>query len=301
MISLYLETLKEFFVFEDNKQFPIFIMEKPNVNRVVDKQETKDGIHMIIGIQMDHTIQMMLRDKILQQIGDVWELPLTNDWPTVLDEGISKGCVNWQMYGSQKPGNEAYRLTYHVVAELDSSDNSWITTPKSVKEFDLSKELHLLSAQYENHIKFEMNENIKEEYTKRLEMKNSKIKKSGSKIKVNLVVEDDTNDIQLSDIVNLETLKKAVDNIMTTLKTNEQHIRELHEYTQILPEKYYEPGSHLLNRQVAFALKHTDERLFLSWVMLRSKASDFNYDTIPKLCQDWKLHFNKRPDGVTKR
>jgi P4 family phage/plasmid primase-like protien len=302
MISLYLETLKEFFVFEENKQFPIFIMEKPNVNRVIDKQETKDGIHMIIGIQMDHTIQMMIRDKIIQQIGDVWELPLTNDFSLVLDEGISKGCVNWQMYGSQKPGNEAYRLTYHVIAELDSSDNSWITTAKAVKDFDLSKDLQLLSAQYDKHIKFEMNPNIKEEYTKRLESPSNKIKKSGSKSKVNLVVEDDDmSDIQLSDINNLETLQKAIDNIMCTLKTNEKHIKELHEYTQILPEKYYQPGSHMLNRQVAFALKHTDERLFLTWVMLRSKASDFDYDTIPNLYQIWKNHFNKRPDGVTKR
>ena len=302
MICLYLETLKEFFVFDENKPFPIFIMEKPNVNRVVDKQETKDGIHMIIGIQMDHTVQMMLRDKIIQQIGDVWDLPLTNDWSTVLDEGISKGCVNWQMYGSQKPGNESYRLTYHLVAEFDPNDDSWITTPKLVKEMDLSKDLHLLSAQYNNHIKFDMNPNIKEEYEKRLQMKANKIKKSGSKGRVNLVVdEEDTSDIQLSDITNLETLNKAVDNIMSTLKTNEQHIRELHEYTQILPEKYYEPGSHSLNRQVAFALKHTDERLFLSWVMLRSKASDFDYGTIPNLYQIWKLHFNKRTDGVTKR
>ena len=147
-----------------------------------------------------------------------------------------------------------------------------------------------------------MNPNIKEEYEKRLQMKANKIKKSGSKGRVNLVVdEEDTSDIQLSDITNLETLNKAVDNIMNTLKTNEQHIRELHEYTQILPEKYYEPGSHLLNRQVAFALKHTDDRLFLSWVMLRSKASDFDYDTIPNLYNIWKFHFNKRPDGVTRR
>ena len=61
MIQLYLEELKEFFVFEENKPFPIFVMEKPNVNRVVDKNITKDGIHMIIGIQMDHTLQIMLR------------------------------------------------------------------------------------------------------------------------------------------------------------------------------------------------------------------------------------------------
>ena len=302
IISLYLEELKEFFIFEENKPFPIFVMEKPNINRVVEKQETKDGIHMIFGIQMDNTMQLMLRDRILKHIGDIWELPLTNNWESVLDEGISKGCVNWQLYGSQKPGNEAYKLTYYLSAELDKSDNSWMTTPKSIKDLDLLTDLSILSAQYDNHIKLEINPNIQEEYNKRLETKNDKIKKSSSKNKINLVMEEEYDqDIQLSDIKNPEMLKKAVDNIMSNLKINEQYIREIHEYTQILPEKYYEPGSHVKNRMVAFALKHTDERLFLSWVMLRSKASDFDYGTIPSLYQTWKTHFHKRPDGITKR
>jgi hypothetical protein len=153
MISLYLEELKEIFIFEENKPFPIFIMEKPYVNRVVDKEITKDGIHMIIGIQMDHTLQMILRDKIISQIGDVWELPLTNDWNEVLDEGISEGCTNWQLYGSQKPGYDSYRLTYYLEAELDTRDNNWMTTAKAITDIDLSRDLYLLSAQYDNHLK----------------------------------------------------------------------------------------------------------------------------------------------------
>ena len=32
---------------------------------------------------------------------------------------ISKGVTNWQMYGSQKPGNEAYRLSYYIIAEIE--------------------------------------------------------------------------------------------------------------------------------------------------------------------------------------
>ena len=299
IILLYLEELKEFFVFEENKQFPIFVMEKQTVNRVADKQITKDGIHMIIGIQMDRTMQMMLRDKILSKIGDILELPLTNEWTDVLDEGISKGKVNWQMYGSQKPGYDVYKMTYYVTAELDTNDNDWVTTPKSLKDFNLSKDLCLLSAQYSQHPKFKMNPNIENEYKQRLETKAKVKKASTTKTKINLVLEEE--DIQITDITNLETLKMANDKIMSSLKINEQYVREIHEYTQILPEKYYKPGSHLLNRQVAFALKHTDERLFLSWVMLRAKADDFDYNTIPKLYQDWKIHFHKRPDGVTKR
>jgi len=302
VVELYLEKLKELCVFTENVQIPIFIMEKPNVNRSVEKQETKDGIHIIIGVQMDRTMQLMLRDKIMKEIGDIWELPLKNDWDSVFDLGISKGCVNWQMYGSQKPGNEAYALTYYLVANLDNTDGEWMTEPKSIKTFDYEKDFALLSAQYNQHIKLEINPKIKEEYDKKLLESRNINKTKKSKGRINVVLEEtDDSDIQLSDIVNAEILKKAVDNIMINLKINEQNIREIHEYTQILPEKYYQPGSHLLNRQVAFALKHTDERLFLSWIMLRSKAEDFDYGTIPKSYQDWKQHFNKRPNGITKR
>ena len=85
------------------------------------------------------------------------------------------------------------------------------------------------------------------------------------------------------------------------LKACGKNVKETHDFTQILPEKYYEPGSHLLNRQVAFALKHTDSRLFISWVALRAKASDFDYDTIPDLYNKWNKDFHHRPDGVTKK
>jgi hypothetical protein len=168
----------------------------------------------------------------------------------------------------------------------------------------LSKNLHLLSAQHSPDVKFDVNPKIEEQYKKLLSGGIRKAKKSsGGKGKVNLVLdeEEDELDIQLSDITGPEILKKAIDNIMATLKVNEQFIKETHEYTQVLPAKYYEPGSHLLNRQVAFALKHTDERLFLSWIMLRSKASDFEYDTITSLYNDWKYKFNKKSDGVTRR
>ena len=300
VIQLYLEELKELLIFEEKKPFPIFVMEKPNVNRVADKSITKDGIHMIIGVQMDHVLQMMLRDKILEKLGDIWELPLKNDWNSVLDEGISKGVTNWQLYGSQKPGNEAYKLSYYMMVEIDATDNEFMTTPKGVRDLDLSKELCLLSAQYDKHIRFEINPKITEEYNSRLASR-SKAKRAPSKNKINLVLEEEDFNVTPGEIKNAEILRRVVTCIMQGLKMNEQYIRETHEYTQILPKKYYEGGSHLLNRQVAFALKHTDERLFYSWVMLRSNASDFDYDSIPSLLHEWKYNFNKRADGVTRR
>jgi P4 family phage/plasmid primase-like protien len=304
MISLYLDELKEFLVFEEGKAFPIFIMEKTNVNRDEKKNVTKDGIHMIIGVQMDHIMQLMLRERIMNKIGDIWELPLKNDWNGVFDEGISKGTTNWQLYGSRKPGFEAYKLTYYIVAEIDKQDDEFTTIPQNIKDFEkkLSENLCLLSAQYDKRVKFEINPKIMDEYNNK-KMANKKKapakKKSAKKVNIEFEEVNETEEIEIEDIVNYERLQKAVDIIMNNLKTkNEQIIKDVHEYTQILPKKYYEPGSHLLNRQVAFALKNTDERLFLSWVMLRSKADDFDYSSIPKLHNDWNVHFNKNDSSV---
>jgi hypothetical protein len=113
LMSLYLDELKTHFVMKPNVPFDVFIFEKPNVNRLEDKTITKDGIHMIVGIQTDHIIQTMMRKKILDKIGSVCDLPLVNTWDSVLDEGISKGTTNWQLYGSKKPNNEAYQLKYY--------------------------------------------------------------------------------------------------------------------------------------------------------------------------------------------
>ena len=113
--------------------------------------------------------------------------------------------------------------------------------------------------------------------------------------------EEEEESITLGEIRNAEMLEKAVNQMLKRLKSNESDILETHLYTQILPPKYYEPGSHILNRSVAFALKNTDERLFLSWVQLRSKAEDFDYDSIPDLYATWKKYFHKKEDGITKR
>ena len=303
--GVYLELLKEFFIFEENKTFPIYVFEKPDVNRLADKSLTKDGIHIIIGIKMEHSLQMLLRKKVLEKIGEYWDLPLLNGWDSVLDDGISKGVTNWQVFGSRKPGNMAYDLTYYYIINYDPTDGELTMDQKDVKkDFDISKDLHKLSARYTDHQSFELNPNIKDEYEKIKAQ--PKPKRPTTSTKLLLKVEDEADPdevpvISLNEITNATILKRAVENMLNEVTTNDYIVKEVHEYTQILPEKYYEPGSHLLNTKVAFALKHTDDRLFLSWVMLRSKASDFDYATIPNLHIRWKKDFKERPDGVTKR
>ena len=92
---------------------------------------------MIIGIDMDRTLQILLRQKVMARLPEIWgELPIQNTWDEVLDEGITNGTTNWQLYGSRKPGNQAYILKQYYELELDS-DNDWCLNIQDVTKFDL--------------------------------------------------------------------------------------------------------------------------------------------------------------------
>ena len=136
VISIYLDVLKTMFSFiAVTTNFMIYVFEKPDVNLTND-DVTKDGIHIIIGIQMSNVLQLVLRDKVLEQfkknpnnIDIISDLPLKDGctWDIVFDEGVSKGSVNWQLYGSRKPHNEAYQLTSAYNITMDDSDGEFCT------------------------------------------------------------------------------------------------------------------------------------------------------------------------------
>ena len=223
MVLLYLEELKEYFVFEENKPFDIFIFEKPNVNRLADGSLTKDGIHMMIGIQIDNVIQMIIREKIIAKIQEVWDLPLLNTWESVLDEGITRGTTNWQLFGSRKPDNEAYELTQHFIISYDKSDGEFMMDEVKPSDFDLKNNFIKLSVQNESCPSFNINPKFVDEYKKRTETKSLKTKKLKSGTKLNLLIEDDDDsedveNISLNDIKDNETLNKAVDIASLRLK-----------------------------------------------------------------------------------
>jgi hypothetical protein len=243
----------------------------------------------------------MIRESMIQKLAETWtDLDFKEEctWDKVLDEGISKGMINWQLFGSRKPGHEAYELTQHFVINYDKTDKEFSMNERRVNDFDLKNNFAKLSVQNDKNPKFEMNPKIIDAYNKKKDAKKTRQKKSPtSKTKINLLLCEDeeelnNDEISIYDIKDKDTLNKAMDLVLKKLTPQEYIVKETHEYTQILPEKYYEPGSHVLNTKVAFALKNVDERLFLSWVMLRSNASDFDYGSIPDLYNRWKKHFN---------
>jgi P4 family phage/plasmid primase-like protien len=295
ILCVYFDEIAKLYQF-DAQEIPIYVMEKKTVNRVAESNVTKDGIHIIIGLQMDSHMKVILRNRVLANLAsNLARLPLQNTLEDVVDKGVALGTTNWQVYGSRKPNHESYELTYRYAAVYEESVGQFVIQ-ECEEEFNLQRDIFKLSAQYPHHVSYEIHPDVRADYDRL---------KAGAAAKTGTRINRPSSNQRLADpatpastapteellpydqITDGEILIQQVNIIMNSLRSDDHHIRETHEYTQILPEKFYRPGSHDLNTKVAFALKNTDERLFLSWVMLRAKAEDFNYADVPELKRRW--------------
>lgn len=150
IINLYCEKINEIYDFQSNSKVTAFVMEKQNINCLEDK--TKDGIHIIFNFKMKTEEQMLLRKKMINDIK--LDLPLTNSYNDIFDEGISKGCINWQLYGSKKPNHEAYKLTYTYDILFNTDLNDYEV--KTNNTFDIENDYEKLSVRYDNHKRFKI-------------------------------------------------------------------------------------------------------------------------------------------------
>lgn len=143
IVVVSVDLLKDFYNFTKETSFEVFVMEKPNVNRLADGSLTKDGIHIIIGINMEKAIKVSYRNKLVNNLPEYVNLPLINTWDSVIDKGVLECSTNWQLFGSKKPGNQEYQLTYHYVFTFDENDKELMMDEQLVKpvDFNLLKKL----------------------------------------------------------------------------------------------------------------------------------------------------------------
>ena len=153
LIYLYLNKLNEMYNFTKNSHINIYILEKPNP--ISFENKTKDGIHLIFTIKMTKPEQSLLRKKILNEIESVWsDLVLENSFNDVFVEGVTKGYVNWQCYGSKKPGNLQYNLTYYLSCCYDNND--WTIKENNIESLNMREHIELMSARYKNHKRYDL-------------------------------------------------------------------------------------------------------------------------------------------------
>jgi len=289
LIELYADTIAKILNIKNSKKIPIFILEKPNVNMLDEK--TKDGIHLIIGIKASRIFQLILRDYIVKNIADIWDdIPIMNSWDMVLDEGITKGHSNWQLYGSRKPGNEAYQLSYVYYITYDE-EKKYNIEEISIETFNIKDNFKLLSAQYKENELFDIIPDILENYTKLI---NSNSKKP----KLNII---NKNNVYYEAIDNNERLDIMLNDLFDNVRPLEYELKEIHNYVMILPEAFYGVGSYSKWIRVGWALKNTSNKLFLTWVKFSSQSPEFSYEKINEMKEVWDNFEIKNIDGLTSR
>ena len=274
-IDVLLFELHRLFHIEEN--FPLYVFEKPNINCTA--KCIKDGIHMLVGINMEGASKQVLRTHLLEKM-DIWkDLKLTNDWSSVLDEGVFRGTTGWQLYGSRKPGHEAYELTT-IVQCMKKGEQFEIST-SSGKGFNLS-EFSKLSVRNVDHETVK----LKPEFLPEMETRTRRRMK---------VINSDP--IPTADIRDTTHLNASIEQFLSSLDPNEYILAEAHQYVMCLTSAFYDEYDKWI--RIGWALHHTDKRLFLSWIKFSSQSSKFDFRDIPKLQKDWEGF--KRDDGITIR
>lgn len=297
LVYLYCTKLSEIYKIEDDTSFDVYIMERSNVTKLDDK--TKDGIHMIFTISMHNAIQVYLRKKILEEIDDIWDLPIENTYDAVFDEGISKGFVNWQLYGSRKPGFSPYTITQHLSCKYNEEEEEWTICENNVYKVNIREVLPLLSARYTEHLKLNLLDNKYIEEAINIEKQNL-MNKNNTKIpQTSLFIDFDT--IDYKNINNINQLEKILESFFNNLNLGEYEIKETHQFCMVLPESYYGDGSYSKWIRVGWALKNTHEKLFISWMLFSAKYKNFDFSDIEKYYNMWKSFNYKNISGLTNR
>lgn len=300
MVSIYLEELKAIFRFDENTRFQIYIFEKDSVNRVADKQITKDGIHMIIGLQADHQTQTILRKRVLPKLEEAWtDIPITNTWHDVLDEGISNGPTNWQLYGSRKPNHEPYKLTRIFNITYDPTDSEMMMDDDgALSAFNVSQNFNKLSARYSEHPAFP----YRAEFAKLRSTTPALVRQVPANRAI--ITDSASSNADIANIKNRDELENTVADFLDKIKldSGKFELREAYDYTMTLPSSYYGMGSFSKWIRVGWALRNISDALFIVWVAFSSQAPNFDYSSIrDDLYGRWQGFDVNSPKGLTKR
>ena len=296
LIDIYATNISKLYNIPIDFKFEVFVMEKSSVN-IMDTK-TKDGIHIILGLSTHKAEQVLIRDKVLPELKEIWEdLPLINDIDELVDEGITRGTVNWQMYGSRKPNHNAYLIKYHYEWRWNSDKNDWEPHEISIDKFNTKKQLHKLSVQCTSFPILE----LKDDYIELIDKIKANLTKKRKPVK--LVVNKQSNSSSLKNITSIEDIDNLINDMLEHIDqiTLDYDLKETHQFVLILPDSYYGPGSYNKWIRVGWALKNTNQKLLPTWLKFCSQSKEFLVSDIPELIELWNTFDTNNKDGLTNR
>ena len=302
---------------DEDTCFPIFVLEKPAPQFSAKHKIYKDGLHIIIGIQSDLETQTLLRKQMLatNQLSDIFaSIPLANPWTGILDEGVAKGDVNWQMYGSRKPGCEAYRLTHVYKIGYDDSIKDMDIEEEDINDFPMRERIYELSARYDKHPYFMFTQEFMDIRAKNAEQ-GQRVAAASAAVSATTL----TNNLNMSNtfsnslsmlqaligLSSKEDIRGLTDEFLAELTKDKEmagfDLREMYDLVMCLPESYYGPGSYTNWIRVGWVLRNSDDRLFIVFVVFSAQSSNFQMTDLMDLYDRWQSFQYQKQDGLTKR
>ena len=302
---------------EKIEPFPLFVFTKKNVNDIGDC--VKDGIHMIGGIRLKHGVQMVIRDMLLKSIGNVLYdmrkfLCPENTPDKIIDEGISKGEVGWQMYGSSKPGHEAYELTkcYSIrytqkedsdmemdsdEEEIDEEDDGgpldFDITPKEVSEWYGNNLVSLFSLKRKAWQKVPIREKYKNLCKEIIKQKTTQTKQAKQRM-IHATLDVETLFQDLRNIKNIGEIDNLIERMINSTEIQNYDIVTAHELVMLLDSNYYDPYDKWM--KTGWALHNVSDMNILSFIKFSSKSDKFDINSIDEIIDVWE---KMRDDGLT--
>ena len=315
IIELYGEALSKLFNFTTEVTIPIYVFHREKRELVSMKDgKTKDGLHLIIGLHMKHIYQEILRDIVINietnemQIFGEDNLNCTNPVNEIFDECIPSGKNNWQVWGSQKPDADPYKLKQEwslTIQEQEGEADVQYEKMNVYEDSDLSTDeikrlLPIISAKNKNFVK---HPEIRELYRNKFEELSEEKKKKKKKKRVakkNQIILTNTSlalvDINLKIPKNSKELDDHIDKIHKEIDIKDYYLKELHDLVMILDERYYNPFQKWL--EVGWALHNTSKFLFWTWIKFSSKSDKFVWSDIQNLMMKWN---NEMQPGLSWR
>jgi P4 family phage/plasmid primase-like protien len=298
------------FELDEDIQFPLVIMEKPSP-RVVTKNSgtiVKDGIHIMSCVKIDPYLLLYLRDKMIKFLEEKWsDLPITNTWEDVVDKSIADGTNGWLLPNSKKEDEPTYysiTKAYRVYFDSDTEKfdkNPLVEKPADLKPF-YSQYYKQLFIRNEKILSLELLTDLGSEAVEKYQTKRKSNVDSGTKM-LNGGGGDmfgfggDENWQISSDVVRQLTTKEdamtLLNGFLDSLPSDKLHLKTIYQYTDILPETYYGPGSYNKWIRVGLALHHTSRYLLIVWLIFSAKSKQFNWTTdVEGLLNHWSIWSN---------
>jgi P4 family phage/plasmid primase-like protien len=261
---------------------------------------------------------MMIRKNVVAKIAEIWsDIPITNTWEEVFDEGISRGHTNLQLYGSMKPHNQAYRLTRIHMGGYDENGGVEFHEPSpSPAAYENEANIFKLSVRYPNHAMVMLKSDTVDKLTQLNKEKHIGHNRGGvgeagggeggAVVKRHMDDDDEDNHaVHIDEILAIRSkaeLDQCVARFLDSLELKEYDIRDAYEYVMILPKSYYGEGSFSKWIRVGWALRNMHNKLFIVWLAFSAKSPTFCWATdIDMLYEKWAGFVKETRQGYTIR